>query len=121
MNTRVQFGLVASLVVAALAFPAMSWSGPVRVKTTSTDRWNPGFQHVVPGTRVVWVNPERHDQRHDLTAYGGNWSKSVTLAPGERTGKRFDREGTYEYFCRLHGDRSDGECRGMCGVIHVAR
>lgn len=94
----------------------------MRVRATADDRWNPSFQHILPGTRVVWVNPERLDETHDLSSYGNNWSKSETLLPGERTGKRFRRQGVYKYRCRLHSTKRPGEpCRGMCGVIHVER
>lgn len=121
METNARAVVVALLVVVSLASPTTSWSGQVRVKATASDRWDPDFRHVVPGTRVVWVNPARLDQRHNLTAYGGGWSKDVMLAPGGRTGKVFRRQGTFSYYCRLHGRVTDGSCEGMCGVIHVAR
>jgi len=121
MRTRflrllVVFGLAAGLLGAPNAFGA-----PVRVKATARSTWNPAFVRVAPGTRVVWVNPARHGTTHNLTAYGSNWSKRVTLGPGERTGKGFRRTGRYKYYCTIHGHRADGECHGMCGVVRVAR
>jgi plastocyanin len=119
MKTKIRATLVASLVVASIAFPALSWGAPVRIRATAEDTWNPSYQHVSPGTRVVWVNADT--EAHDLTAYGRNWSKRVILQPEQRTAKTFRNTGTYKYFCRLHGHRADGECHGMCGVVHVMR
>lgn len=107
------FGLV--------AVPAISHSAPTRIKTTRRDTWNPDFAHVSPGGRVVWANPARFDRTHDVTAYGGNWRKRVTLAPGERTSKRFRRVGVYKFRCRVHSHLADRQCHGMCGVVHVMR
>lgn len=122
MKTSRRSALVASLVLALVALPALSWSAPVRVKATADDKWNPSYQHVAPSTRVVWMNPERLGEPHDVTAYGKNWSKSVLLEPGERTAKRFRQTGTFKYRCRLHSTKRPGQqCQGMCGVIHVAK
>ena len=114
--------MIASLVLAFIALPALSLGAPVRVKATADDRWDPSYSHIPPGTRVVWINPERLNEVHDVTAYGRGWDKQVTLQPGERTGKRFRDTGPYKYRCRLHSTKRPGEqCQGMCGVIHVAR
>lgn len=113
--------LVAALVLGLMATAAISIGAPVRIRATAENRWNPDFQHVTPGTRVVWVNPERIGRRHHLAAYGRGWSKDVLLDPGERTGKRFRREGVFKYRCRLHSHLQDGQCHGMCGVVHVER
>lgn len=113
--------LVVGLVIALLAAAGISFGGPVRIRATAGNEWNPAYQHVAPGTRVVWVNPERLDRTHHLVAYGRGWSKDEVLSPGERTGKRFRRVGTYKYRCRLHSHVQDGRCHGMCGVVHVMR
>lgn len=113
---------LASLVAFGLiAVPEISIGAPTRIRATANDTWNPDFAHRSPGSRVVWVNPERLNRTHDVTAYGGNWSKSVVLEPGERTGKRFRRVGVYKYRCRVHSHLADGQCQGMCGVVHVMR
>src|SRR5687768_6664994 len=103
MKTRLRTALVASLVLASLALPASSWGAPVRIRATTNDTWSPDYQHVSPGTRVVWTN--RDTEAHDLTAYGRNWDKRVILQPEQRTSKTFRKTGTYKYFCRLHGHR----------------
>lgn len=116
-------GLVTSCSV--LLFPASSPAAISRVRATAENTWNPSFQHVIKGDKVVWINPARHETLHDLTAYGKKWSKRALLEPGQRARKVFKRTGTYKYRCRVHSSRvmQDGRrvCEGMCGVIHVAR
>lgn len=121
MKASLRTGLVASLVVGSVALAPLSWSAPTRIKATADDTWNPSPQHISRGTRVVWTNPEHLGAVHDVTAYGRGWDKRVVLQPGERTGKRFRKTGTYKYRCRRHSHLGDGGCHGMCGVIHVMR
>jgi plastocyanin len=122
MRTLVRLALVGAMVASVLALPLTSFANHVVVKATANDTWNESYNHVAPGTRVVWKNPERLGAPHDLTSYGRNWDKSVFLEPGEQTAKRFRKTGTYKYRCRLHSSKRPGEqCKGMCGVIHVAR
>ena len=120
-TTHLRLAIAALAAFGLVAVPGVSVSAPTRVKATANDNWNPDLAHVSPGGRVVWVNPARHDRTHDVTAYGGNWRKNVTLAPGERTGKRFRRVGVYKFRCRVHSHLADGQCHGMCGVVHVMR
>lgn len=120
-STHLRLVIAALVAFGLIAVPGVSVSAPTRIKATADETWNPDFVHISPGTRVVWANPARHDTTHDLKAYGGNWTKRVVLEPGERTAKRFRSVGTYKYFCQIHGHRADGQCHGMCGVVHVMR
>lgn len=120
-STHLRLAIAALVAFGLIAVPGVSVSAPTRIKATADETWNPDFVHISPGTRVVWANPARHDTTHDLKAYGGNWTKRVVLEPGERTAKRFRSVGTYKYFCQIHGHRADGQCHGMCGVVHVMR
>jgi plastocyanin len=95
-----------------------SQSATSRVKATDSRTWSPDFRHIGPGNRIVWKNPT--SARHTLTAWKGRWSKDVSLAPGERTAKKFKRKGQYYYRCTIHSTVIDGDCNGMCGLIHVA-
>ena len=89
------------------------------VKATDERRWNPATRHISKGDRVRWRNPT--NLTHTVTAYGGGWSKNESLSPGERTRFRFTKRGRYTYRCMTAGHSSivDGECQGMCGVVHV--
>ena len=110
--------MVAVVAGTALLIPAGAvQSAPVRIRATDSRTWSPNFKHVEPGTKVVWKNPT--SRRHTLTAWGGNWSKSAILAPGTSTSKTFRREGQFPFRCTIHSTLSNGECNGMCGLIHV--
>ena len=116
--TKARRSLIALAAGAALLIPAgASHSATARIVADGRT-WSPDFKHVVPGTTVVWKNPT--SRRHTLTAWGGDWSKDVTLAPGARTSKTFRRNGQYPFRCKRHSTVSNGECNGMCGLIHVA-
>lgn len=118
--SKARRSLVALGAGAALLIPAGTSIGATfRIKATDSRTWNPDFKHVVPGSKIVWKNPT--SRRHTLTAWGGDWSKNVSLASGARTSKTFRREGQYPFRCTIHSTLSNGECNGMCGLIHVAR
>lgn len=118
-------GKLIVLAVAAasiFAFAAPSLGDTFRIKATGepgTFRWMPNDRHASRGDRIVWRNPTGN--AHTVTAYSNNWDKNVTIAPGERTSKRFRRRGEYLYRCTRpgHSTLSGGECNGMCGRIHV--
>ena len=119
-----RFLVIAVALLSVVVFAAPSVGDTVRVRAAGSPgywRWQPGFRHIVRGDRVVWKNPT--DSRHRVVAYGGNWNKNTTLAPGERTRKRFRRRGVYRYRCTIpgHSTRTSDGCEGMCGTIHVTR
>lgn len=88
-----------------------------RVRATSENRWKPKHRYITKGDRIMWRNPT--SRSHNIRAYGGNWSYSRSLPPGERRAKRFRKRGTFRYRCTLHSTLSSGRCDGMCGVVHV--
>lgn len=103
---------------ASLLVPATGAQGATyRIKAEGRT-WSPDFRHVEPGNKVVWKNPT--SRRHTVTAWKGPWSKSVVLRPGTRTSKIFRNTGQYYYRCKRHSTVSNGECNGMCGLVHVA-
>ncbi len=115
--------IVCLLVIAALGvFAAPSTGATYRVRAGKNADgdwvWKPNFRHIEPGNRIKWTNPT--GKRHSVTAYGGGWSKDVTLSPDEVTYKKFNSEGVYRYRCKFHSSVSNGSCSGMCGIIHVA-
>jgi plastocyanin len=112
--------LILTAVAGALLLGPVAQADTFRVKTTDNNRWNPSFRHINPGDRIVWKNPARHNKVHNIKARGNNWNKFETLSPGEATRKRFRNTGTYKYRCTLHSNVNNGQCNGMCGIIHVA-
>ena len=107
------------VLATGLAFAPAALGATERVKTTNNNRWNPDFEHVARGTRVVWKNPASRNRTHNVKAYGNNWNKFEILSPGESTRKRFRQNGTYKYRCTIHSTLNSGNCNGMCGIIHV--
>ena len=102
----------ASLLV--FAGPSMGASATVK----AADRtFSPGSKSVSKGTKVVWKNAD--DERHNVTAYKGSWSKNSDLPEGGKTSFTFRKKGTYKYRCTLHSKLDDGECEGMCGSVSV--
>ncbi len=118
MIAKLRFIVVVVLAASLFLAPA-AFGDTHRIKATAGNRWNPDFQHIHKGEKIRWKNPAAHDKTHVVKSYGGNWDKSVTLQPGEGTGKRFKRTGSFKYRCTLHSTLSGGECNGMCGLIHV--
>ena len=110
---------LASLVVASVVAGGSALAAE-RVRAAG-ERWRPAHTYIGVGERVVWRNPT--ERRHDVTAYGGGWSLSRTLRPGDRASFVFDevRDGgrPYLYRCVIHSAIVDGRCVGMCGKVHV--
>lgn len=118
---RTSIRVLLSLALAATAvvtLPATSIGGKTRIKATSNRTWNPDFKGVKKGTKVIWKNPT--GMTHNVTAYGGGWSKDSNISPGGRTRKVFKKNGAYNYRCRFHSTLVNGECKGMCGHVHVS-
>src|SRR5918998_749256 len=91
---------VSVALAGSLVFAPTATADTFRVRATSNNNWRPDFKHIARGDRIVWKNPT--GRTHNVTATSDNWNKSTTLNPGEKTGKRFRRNGTYRYRCTLH-------------------
>ncbi|MGH2653727.1 MAG: cupredoxin domain-containing protein [Actinomycetota bacterium] len=98
--------------------------GSVGVATAATsrvkakgDKWKPLHTYIGRNDSVRWTNPT--NKVHDLKAYGGGWSFSKILDPGEKAARRFKQRGTFKYRCVRHSAIVSGKCQGMCGLIHV--
>jgi plastocyanin len=105
-------------------FPGTSMSDTVRVKAVGSSpadfKWDPSFQHITKGDRVVWKNTT--GTTHTVTSYKGRWDKDTEVVAGGTTSKRFRRTGAYKFRCMRPGHSAladDGTCTGMCGTIHV--
>jgi plastocyanin len=71
---------------------------------------------VRPGTTVVWTNKGRNE--HDVLPAGGDgWGVEVEdFQPGDVYRHTFDEQGTYHYYCSIHGTTTEG----MVGAVVVA-
>ena len=108
---------VVAVMIAGVALAPSALGDTFRVRATDNNRWNPDFKHISRGDRIAWKNVD--STVHNIKAYSNNWNKYETLSPGEVTRKRFRNNGTYKYRCTIHSSLNNGDCNGMCGVIHV--
>ena len=125
IRNRVPMILTAVAALSLTAVPATAPAATFGVRATgdapTNFRWMPDFRHIVKGNRVSWKNPT--EATHRVVSYSGPWDKNTAIAPGETTAKRFRKPGKYLYRCTVtgHSTLSNGECRGMCGEVHVTR
>ncbi len=118
--------VVPLVVVLALAFswlaaPSVADTSRIKAAGSSSSgwRWDPASKTVSLHDKTIWTNPT--GKRHKVTAYGGNWSKSATIDPGERTSQTWHSKGTFKFRCTIRGHSAinNGRCVGMCGKVVV--
>ena len=107
---------VALGVSLVLGSAGIAMGATARVKAKG-EKWKPVHTYIGRNDTVRWTNPT--SRVHDLKAYGGGWSFSKILDPGESTKRKFRQRGTYKYRCVRHSAIVSGKCQGMCGLIHV--
>lgn len=135
---RVQAGVVL-LVLAALAFVPSCGSGSAKsTATTATtvdpvsytdhtaersvtieardDLFTPQYIKVRAGTTVVFENAGRN--QHNVISVDGSFHDIETdaFAPGTKVRVVFDKPGTHDYYCSLHGSPIAG-MRGSLLVV----
>jgi plastocyanin len=113
--------VVGTIVGGVVAEAGVAWADTFRVRAYRTDsgawRWRPKHRYITNGDHIRWTNPT--SRRHNVTAYGGNWSYSRVLDPGEAVRRQFNTDGNFRYRCTIHSSLVDGVCSGQCGIIHV--
>ena len=110
---------VAAIVALAALAPALGATSVVKAgkNTSGAYVWKPSSKSIPKGDRISWRNPT--SVTHNVVAYGGNWSYSRTIAPGDRAAKTFKRRGIFRYRCTIHSVKTSTGCTGMCGRINV--
>jgi plastocyanin len=83
----------------------------INVKNFSFD---PAQVTVKPGTTVEWTDS---GGKHTIVADDGSF-KSPTLTAGEKFEFKFDKPGTYRYYCSFHGSKGGHD---MAGTVTVAQ
>jgi plastocyanin len=114
VKRRVVAVLVGGTLAMASVGGALAATARIRAKG---ERWRPAHTYIGRGDRVTWRNPT--SRTHDVRGYGG-WSFSKVLPPGASVSRRFRSHGTYKFRCVRHSAIVGGQCRGMCGLIHVS-
>ena len=62
--------------------------------------YNPSVLHIYAGDTVTWIN-EDPNLLHTVTARDDSFGSGF-LGDGQRYTVRFNRPGTYRYFCDIH-------------------
>lgn len=120
--TRLRLGRAAAAAVTVVFLLPGTASGATKViKGTNSDRWMPSHRYIERGDRITWTNPS--DKMHDVFKWKGDWKRGflAELEPGDKVSKRFTRAGNYYFRCAIHSSIVDRQCRGMCGIVHVAK
>lgn len=82
--------------------------------------WDPDQVHAHKGEKAIWRDTS--GVWHTVKFYKGKYKGVVLNLPAnERVSKRMRKTGYHRYRCSIpsHSTMKDGECSGMCGVIHV--
>lgn len=98
----------------------VDWRGRAEVTIEMTDNvFTPQNVRVDPGTKITWVNKGR--ARHQLDAFNrdgfgiGFDSELIDYDPDGTFSFTFENEGSYRYYCALHGSNIEG----MIGAVVV--
>lgn len=132
-RARIVIAVVLSVLPAAVWLAASSPAPAAErgVRIVTGNRFDPQDKFIVAGDTVVWTYDDANGVPHTVTrqtsperfdSSPSNCPDATPLAPpaddcidsNNRTySHRFDRPGTYAYFCKVHG-------QSMSGTIHVA-
>ncbi|HST51955.1 MAG TPA: cupredoxin domain-containing protein [Pyrinomonadaceae bacterium] len=104
------FGIVAAQPAAQRASAEDSAAASVAIKDFE---FQPKELKVKTGATVTWTNDG--SSSHTVTSDDGSF-ESPTFAKGKTYSRKFDKPGTYPYYCALHGG-AGGD--GMSGAIVV--
>jgi plastocyanin len=116
MRRTVFIALVALLFGLAAAQPAprrASAEDAAASVAIKDSEFQPKEIKVRAGTTVTWTNND--GSSHTVTADDGSF-ESPTLAKGKTFSRKFDKPGTYPYYCSFHGG-AGGD--GMSGTVVV--
>jgi plastocyanin len=111
---------VALVLVAAVACTTDTDSrspagGRVTTVEAKDNRFDPQQIEIPVGTTVRWVNVGRNPH-NVLQVRGDDFAVTTSkFGPGDVYSHRFDKPGTFAYWCSLHGSRT----RGMVGKVVV--
>ena len=104
---------LAALTAACSNAPAQSTPASPQI-TIKNFSFEPAALTVAPGTEVVWMD---EGGKHTVEADNGSF-KSKDLTAGGTFKHKFDKVGTYGYFCEYHGSKGGHD---MAGVVTVKK
>jgi len=108
------FGIAASLACALVGSAPLRAQDAAKVTINVKNfTFDPAQVTVKPGTTVEWTDS---GGKHTIVADDGSF-KSPTLTAGEKFEFKFDKPGTYRYYCSFHGSKGGHD---MAGTVTVA-
>lgn len=120
-----------SLIAAVLLTAAAGFSGlladPISISSSSAAQpsatnkvtitnfqFSPKSLTIKVGSEVTW---EVKEGAHNITADKGTF-ESQTLSAGQKFSYKFEKPGTYRYYCSFHGSKGGHE---MAGAVIVTK
>jgi plastocyanin len=94
--------------------PAAAQAATSATVTLTNTVFTPKTVRVKAGGTVTWENKEGV---HTVAADNGSF-ESDTLQAGQSFSHKFDKPGTYRYYCSFHGSKGGHD---MAGVVIVSR
>ncbi len=116
-GTRKGIATVALAVGLTLGTSGIADAVTVGVRGISPNVWSPKVRRIAPGTIVRWF---AINTTHNVRSRGANWSYFRHLNRGTSVARRFNRRGTFRFYCNIHSHAQAGVCHGMCGSIVVS-
>lgn len=69
-----------------------------------TDKWNPSELRIKQGEEVTWINQSTFV--HQVVSFEGLFN-SGDISPGASYKYKFEKSGTYKYYCPIHSPEKD--------------
>ena len=90
--------VLTTVFLALLTVCGCSWGAPTDHQMGISDSgFSPAELSIKAGDTVTWTN-----EASSAHAISGNGFQSETLYPGKAYSHKFDKAGTYNFFCRYH-------------------
>jgi plastocyanin/uncharacterized membrane protein YozB (DUF420 family) len=102
---------VSTTVSSSATQPVSPAAKRVTIRLTNF-KFEPKEVTVAPGTTVEWIDEQGN---HTIAADDGSFESDI-LDAGGRVERKYDKPGTYPFYCTLHGSKGGHE---MAGVVIV--
>ncbi len=105
-------GLLAGSI--SISAPSAAQASATNTVTITNFQFSPKSLTIKAGSEVTW---EVKEGTHNITADKGTF-ESQTLSAGQKFNYKFEKPGTYRYYCSFHGSKGGHE---MAGTVIVTR
>jgi plastocyanin len=87
------------ILASSITFPVLILGN--NTKSHQDQDYNPDDIRIKVGDIVTWINDDAHHLIHTVTSEAGEFDSS-DITPGQSFSLKFDKPGSYEYFCQIH-------------------